>query len=86
VQLAGLVAAAKETAESLTLEDEYGLVEVRAAGDASGLGPVVVVEGKVEARHGVPVVVGAKVARPLPGACHGSVARLAAVLANGARK
>jgi DNA-directed DNA polymerase III PolC len=88
VQLAGLVAAAKETAgaESLTLEDEYGLVEVRAAGGGDAdLGPVVLVEGKVEVRHGVPVVVAGKLARPLPGACHGPAGRLATVpLPNGA--
>jgi hypothetical protein len=91
VQLAGLVAAAKETAagaEGLTLEDEWGLVEVRAAGgaDPAALGPVVLVEGKVEERHGVPVVVAARLARPLPGACHGQAGRLATAppLPNGA--
>jgi hypothetical protein len=40
------------------------------------LGPVVLVEGEVEVRHGVPVVVAAKLARPLPGACHGQAGRL----------
>jgi DNA-directed DNA polymerase III PolC len=81
VHLAGLVAAAKETAagaESLTLEDEWGLVEVRAGGaaDPAALGPVVLVEGEVEVRHGAPVVVAAKLARPLPSACHGPAVRL----------
>jgi len=74
VRLAGLVAARKEAGEGeparcLTLEDEWGLVEVitQPGGDLAQAGPVVVVEGKVEDRHGVPVVVASRLERPLPG-------------------
>jgi DNA polymerase III alpha subunit len=74
VRLAGLVAATKEAAGSqsptLTLEDEWGLLEVEVQGgaDPAALGPVVVVEGEVQERHRVPVVVAARLTRPLPGA------------------
>jgi hypothetical protein len=72
---AGLLATPLESGEEgesqlLTLEDEYGLVEVRTAagvGDPPGQGPLVLVEGMVEDNHGVPVVVDARVRRPLPG-------------------
>jgi hypothetical protein len=36
-------------------------------GDPPGQGPLVLVEGAVEDNHGVPVVVDARVRRPLPG-------------------
>jgi DNA-directed DNA polymerase III PolC len=76
VRMAGLVAVAREPSPSggertnLTLEDEWGLIEVRVVQTAEPApsGPVVVVEGEVEERHGQPVVVAAKLARPLPGA------------------
>jgi DNA polymerase-3 subunit alpha len=75
VKLAGLLATPLEAGEEgesqlLTLEDEYGLVEVRTAagvGDPPGQGPLVLVEGALEDNHGVPVVVDARVRRPLPG-------------------
>jgi hypothetical protein len=80
IHLAGLVAAAKETVpggevNSITLEDEWGLIEVRVT-DAGGtdpgaLGPVVVVDGEIEERHGVPVVVAARLEQPLPGTAAG---------------
>jgi hypothetical protein len=73
--LAGLLATPLEEGEEgesqlLPLEDEYGLVEVRTAagvGDPPGQGALVLVEDAVEDNHGVPVVVDARVRRPLPG-------------------
>jgi hypothetical protein len=75
VKLAGLLATPLEEGEEgesqmLTLEDEWGLVEVRTmagVGDPPGQGPLVLMEGAVEDNHGVPVVVDARVRRPLPG-------------------
>jgi hypothetical protein len=53
----------------MTLEDEWGLVEVEcrpgAAGPA-GMGPWLV-EGTVVDRHGVPVVAATRVERAVPG-------------------
>jgi DNA polymerase-3 subunit alpha len=73
VRLAGLLATPLEEGEEgrsqfLTLEDEWGLIEVSTAsgvGNPPGQGPLVLVEGPVEERHGVPVIMGAKVSRPL---------------------
>jgi hypothetical protein len=74
VRLGGLLLRAAdgeehEKPEDLTVEDEWGAVEVRTASGMtiSGEGPLVIVEGTVEERHGLPLVVGAKVSRPLPG-------------------
>jgi hypothetical protein len=70
-RLAGLVAAEREGERSWTLEEEWGLIDVRQVGGdrpAEELGPVVVAEGVVEERHGVPVVVEARLSRPLPAA------------------
>jgi hypothetical protein len=56
----------------LSLEDEYGSVEVKAPGGkelpAPALfGAIVVIEGQVEDRYGVPIIVAAKLESPLPG-------------------
>jgi DNA polymerase III alpha subunit len=74
LRLAGLVAATREAAPgtdaaALTLEDEWGLIEVEGHGNAdpATVGPVVVVEGEVQERYGVPVLVNARLTRPLPG-------------------
>jgi hypothetical protein len=74
VRLGGLLLRAAdgeehERPEDLTVEDEWGAVEVKtsAGSTISGEGPLVIVEGTVESRHGLPLVVGAKVSRPLPG-------------------
>jgi DNA polymerase-3 subunit alpha len=75
VRLAGLLATPLEEGEEdqsqlLTLEDEWGLIEVRTAagvGEMPGQGPLVLVEGTVEDNHGVPALIEAKVRRPLPG-------------------
>jgi DNA polymerase-3 subunit alpha len=68
VRLVGLVASAKETAgesQDLTLEDEWGLIPVRAVGAPPGA--VVIVEGEVAERYGVPHVIDATLERLLPG-------------------
>src|SRR5262245_28915679 len=74
VKVAGLVASCREReGESgalsfLTLEDEYGTLEVQAAGcDPEDVGPVVVAEGAVEERYGAPSLVSARLERHLPG-------------------
>jgi hypothetical protein len=56
------------------------------AEDPEALGPVVLVEGDVEERHNVPVVVAARLERPLPGVSQGPAVRLtpAPPLPNGA--
>jgi hypothetical protein len=74
VKVAGLVASCREREDEqgsisfLTLEDEYGLVDVQAPGcDLEDVGPVVVADGAVEERYGVPSLVSARLERPLPG-------------------
>jgi hypothetical protein len=64
VVLDGLVASCREReGESgalslLTLEDEYGTLDVQAPGcDPENVSPVVVAEGAVEERYGVPSLV-----------------------------
>jgi hypothetical protein len=73
VRLGGLLLRAAdgeehEKPEDLTVKDKWGAVEVRTAAGStvSGKGPLVIVEGTAEERHGLPLVVGAKVSRPLP--------------------
>jgi DNA polymerase III alpha subunit len=77
VRVAGLVAHARsvggedsEPTRFVTLEDEWGLVEVVASQSAGETppGPLLVAEGRVEQRYGVPVVAASKLERPLPGA------------------
>src|SRR5262249_22947962 len=64
VRLAGLVAA-ERGGEQFTVEDEWGLVEIEArAGMPEGLGLLVLAEGRVADRHGVPVLVEARLSRP----------------------
>jgi DNA polymerase III alpha subunit len=78
VRLAGLVDASKEVStdtgplELITMEDEWGLFDVRLpptarVSDPTDLGPLVVVEGTVEERYQVQTVVAASLERPLPG-------------------
>jgi hypothetical protein len=73
VKVAGLVASCREReGESgalslLTLEDEYGTLDVQAPGcDPEDVGPVVA-EGAVEERYGAPSLVSARLERHLPG-------------------
>jgi DNA polymerase III alpha subunit len=101
VRLAGLVGASKELRteegplEFVTLEDEFGLAEVHVPPhpgepDPEGQGPLVVAEGEVEERHGVPFLASARLERALPGASPGSAVLPAVagvdVRANGAAK
>jgi hypothetical protein len=87
VRLAGLVAAEKEAGggsdreatRHLTLEDEWGLVEVVAPGaGGEAAGPLLLAEGRVELRYGAPVVVAERVERPLPGVSARAASRPAA--------
>jgi DNA polymerase III alpha subunit len=78
VRLAGVVAAAKETSgerHNLTLEDEWGLIEVQAPaqGEEGAPGPVLLVEGEVQERADAPLVVASRLERPLPGPLHARV-------------
>jgi hypothetical protein len=61
VRLGGLLLRAAdgeehEKPEDLTVEDQWGAVEVRTAAGStvSGKGPLVIVEGTAEERHGLP--------------------------------
>jgi hypothetical protein len=71
-RLAGLLVTPAEEVEApcrLTLEDEWGLIEVRPkAGtvDLSRTGLLVLAEGVVEEQHGVPLLVDARLGRALP--------------------
>jgi hypothetical protein len=77
VRLAGLLCKAlpeegEPPPELLTLEDEYGVVDVRLSDVAretpvADLGPLVLVEGRVMSGFGVPGLVAAGLQRPLPG-------------------
>jgi DNA-directed DNA polymerase III PolC len=79
VRLAGLLSSVKESAEGevvrLTLEDEWGMVEVftpdPAELDSAALGSVVVAEGQAEDRHGAPVLAAARLESPLAGGATG---------------
>jgi hypothetical protein len=59
----------------LTLEDEWGMVEVFTTGpaepDSAALGSVVVAEGQAEHRHGAPVLAAARLESPLAGGATG---------------
>jgi hypothetical protein len=80
VRLAALLSSKPDGAEGasarMLLEDEWGTVEVTAAPGREGgkLPPgaaIVLVEGQVEERYGVPVIVAAKLETPLPGPAAG---------------
>jgi DNA polymerase III alpha subunit len=83
--LAGLVAAARSAAtepgeeqQGITLEDEWGLVEVECQPGAAGppgMGPWLV-EGTVVARHGVPVVAATRIERAVPGKSLGTAGQV----------
>jgi DNA polymerase III alpha subunit len=70
VRIAGfLVLTAEDEGASpyLTLEDEWGLIEVLLVGGLpQNFGSLVIAEGKVEEQYGVPVLLAKKVQRPLP--------------------
>jgi DNA polymerase III alpha subunit len=73
VRLAGLVATEKKASSTtkLILEDEYGMVEVLlSSGKSVPSVPLVIVEGKVEERFKVPVLIASNLERPLPGGTH----------------
>jgi DNA-directed DNA polymerase III PolC len=75
VRLAGLLSSVKESAERevmrLTLEDEWGMVEVFTANpaelDRAALGSVVVADGQAEDRYGASVLASASLESPLAG-------------------
>jgi hypothetical protein len=79
VRLAGLLAWSKEfhgadePVEFLSVEDEFGLADIRAPEwadplrELEGLSPLVVCEGRVEARHGAATLVASRLDRFLPG-------------------
>jgi hypothetical protein len=83
VRVAGLVAEVSEDRRSLTLVDEWGLVEVavppvvRETLNLAALGPVVLVEGEAQEKHGCPVLVASRVGRPLPDGASGPGVRVA---------
>jgi DNA-directed DNA polymerase III PolC len=79
VRLAGLLSSVKESAEGevmrLTLEDEWGMVEVFTPGqaepDRAALGAVVVAEGQAEEHSGAPALAAARLESPLAGGAAG---------------
>jgi DNA-directed DNA polymerase III PolC len=80
VRLAGLLSSVKESAEGevmrLTLEDEWGMVEIftaaQAEPDRAALGSVVVAEGQAEDLYGAPALATARLESPLVGGALGS--------------